>query len=171
MIKLSSTEKENLSAPWKYSLIAKVLGRKVGLQYCQAHLHRLWSLEGTVDIIDLGYGFFLLKFSLPTDYIKVFKGVPWLIHGYYISLRPWVPNFKPSEATITHAKVWVRLPELPIEYYDKEVLFQIGAAIGRTIKIDPITEKQARGRFARIRRLNMRVMLSNCSRIILHARP
>lgn len=150
MIKLSSTEKENLSAPWKYSLIAKVLGRKVGLQYCQAHLHRLWSLEGTVDIIDLGYGFFLLKFSLPTDYIKVFKGVPWLIHGYYISLRPWVPNFKPSEATITHAKVWVRLPELPIEYYDKEVLLQIGAAIGRTIKIDPITEKQARGRFARM---------------------
>ena len=150
IIELSSTEKDNLSAPWKYSLIAKVLGREMALQYCQGRLHRLWSLEETMDIIDLGYGFFLLKFSLPDDYNKVFKGAPWLIHGCNISLRPWVPNFKPSQVTITHATVWVRLPELPIEYYDKEVLLRIGAAIGRTVKIDPITEKQARGRFARL---------------------
>lgn len=148
LIELSSSQKDSLNAPWKYCLIAKVLGRGIALQFCQVLLHRLWSLEGTVGIIDLGYGFFLLKFSLPADYNKVFKGIPWMIHGKNIYLRPWVPDFKPSEFIITDAKVWVRLPELPIEYYDKKVLFRVGAAIGTPVKIDPITEKQERGRFA-----------------------
>ena len=92
----------------------------------------------------------MLKFSEFQDYEKVRKGVPWLIHGYYMAIYLWSPTFKPSEASITHTWVWARLPELPIEYYDKEVLFDIGAALGRTIKIDPITERQEKGRFARI---------------------
>ena len=149
-LRYSPTELARLREQWKYSLIAKVLGKKLQLQYYRDHLLRLWSAEGSLKIIELGCEFFVLKFSEFLDYEKVRKGVPWLIHGYYIAIRPWSENFKPSEATITHTWVWARLPELPIEYYDKEVLFEIGEAIGRPIKIDPITERQEKGRFARI---------------------
>ncbi|RVX00346.1 hypothetical protein CK203_024658 [Vitis vinifera] len=141
-LRYSPTELARLREQWKYSLIAKVLGKKLQLQYYRDHLLRLWSAEGSLKIIELGCEFFVLKFSEFLDYEKVRKGVPWLIHGYYIAIRPWSENFKPSEATITHTWVWARLPELPIEYYDKEVLFEIGEAIGRPIKIDPITERQ-----------------------------
>ncbi|RVW40687.1 hypothetical protein CK203_101635 [Vitis vinifera] len=77
-------------------------------------------------------------------------GGPWLIHQHYITLRQWTPDFKPSEAITTHLKVWVDLLELPMEYYDKEVLLRVGAAIGKPVKIHPITERRERVRFARL---------------------
>ena len=46
--------------------------------------------------------------------------------------------------------VWIRLPELPIEYYDPIVLRKIGEAIGPALRIDAHTANGARGRFARI---------------------
>ena len=84
------------------------------------------------------------------DCEKVLEGGPWLIHQHYITLRQWTPNFKPSEAITTHLKVWVDLLELPMEYYDKEVLLRVGAAIGKPVKIHPITERRERVRFARL---------------------
>lgn len=46
--------------------------------------------------------------------------------------------------------VWARLTELPLEYFDKEVLFKVDAKLGTPIKIDNTTEFVLRGRFARI---------------------
>ena len=46
--------------------------------------------------------------------------------------------------------VWIRLPELPIEYYDPVVLRKIGEAIGTVLRIDAYTANGARGRFARL---------------------
>ncbi|KAL0378545.1 UNVERIFIED_CONTAM: hypothetical protein Sradi_3160000 [Sesamum radiatum] len=43
-----------------------------------------------------------------------------------------------------------RFPNLPIEYYDKDPLFQMGQKLGRPIKIDEHTYKQSKGRFARL---------------------
>ncbi|OMO49678.1 hypothetical protein COLO4_38451 [Corchorus olitorius] len=46
--------------------------------------------------------------------------------------------------------VWIQLPELPIEYYDAQVLYKIGSLIGKPIKIDAHTGSANRGRYARI---------------------
>lgn len=45
--------------------------------------------------------------------------------------------------------VWVRLNELPIELYEKNVLRQIGEAIGKVLRIDTHTTMEARGKYAR----------------------
>ena len=41
-------------------------------------------------------------------------------------IRRWVANCKPLEALVSSVAIWVRLNELPIEYYDAAVLRQIG---------------------------------------------
>ena len=46
--------------------------------------------------------------------------------------------------------VWVRLSKLPMKWIDVELLRIIGGLLGTTYKVNPITESQARGRFARI---------------------
>ena len=46
--------------------------------------------------------------------------------------------------------MWVRLPDLPIEYYELSVLRDIGKAIGLVLRIDTHTASESRGRFARI---------------------
>ena len=46
--------------------------------------------------------------------------------------------------------VWIRLNELPIEYYHVEALLHIGKAIGNVLRVDTHTATESRGRFARI---------------------
>ncbi|CAI0430132.1 unnamed protein product, partial [Linum tenue] len=43
-----------------------------------------------------------------------------------------------------------QLPELPIHFYHREVLFALGNLLGRTVKLDYHTEHMKRGKFARI---------------------
>ena len=46
--------------------------------------------------------------------------------------------------------MWIRLPELPIEFYEHNALLKIGRAIGPVLRIDANTANGARGRFARL---------------------
>ena len=46
--------------------------------------------------------------------------------------------------------VWIRLSKLPIEYYDMEVLKQIGKYIGNVLRINTHTASESRGRYARL---------------------
>ena len=46
--------------------------------------------------------------------------------------------------------VWIRLPGLAIEYYDRQILGKIGNLVGKTLKVDVNTAVQSRGKFARL---------------------
>ena len=59
-----------------------------------------------------------------------------------------MPNFKPSTANVSLVAVWVRLLELPIEYYEPSILRDLGNATGLILKIDTHTATETRGRFA-----------------------
>ncbi|KAJ1422584.1 Zinc finger, CCHC-type [Sesbania bispinosa] len=41
--------------------------------------------------------------------------------------------------------VWIRIPSLPIEYYDRTILSKIGDTLGRTVKVDSNTMKPKNG--------------------------
>ncbi|KAK9991239.1 hypothetical protein SO802_026224 [Lithocarpus litseifolius] len=55
---------------------------------------------------------------------------------HFVAVWLWEPNFKASTAKVNTEAVWVRLNELPVEYYDATVLWEIGNAIGPVLKID-----------------------------------
>lgn len=59
---------------------------------------------------------------------------PWFINGFYLSIRKWHPNFVPFEATETITAIWLRLSELPTEYYDHTILSKIGSKFGKLVK-------------------------------------
>lgn len=44
-------------------------------------------------------------------------------------------------ATCSKVAVWARLPSLPIEFYELEVLQEIGRAIGLVLRIDAILQR------------------------------
>lgn len=96
----------------------------------------------------LGHGFFLIRLSLREDYENVLKKGPWFVSGHFLSIRPWEPNFKLALAGVSSVAVWVRLNELPIEYYNAKALLQIGRFIENVLRIDTHTAAESRGRFA-----------------------
>lgn len=53
-------------------------------------------------------------------------------------------------AVVSTIAVWVRLNELPVEYYDAVILREIRNAIGPVLKVDTNTASRARGRYAHL---------------------
>ncbi|XP_050254919.1 uncharacterized protein LOC126700774 [Quercus robur] len=149
-VRLSKDFKQQIWNSWARVLIVKVYGRDVGFSFLQAKLLSLWKPTGRLDCVGLGYGFFLVRLSLREDYENVLKKGPWFVSGYFLSIRSWEPNFKLELASMSSVAVWVRLNQLPIEYYNAEALLQIGRSIGNVLRIDTQTTKESRARFARL---------------------
>jgi hypothetical protein len=130
--------------------VDKVFGKSVGFKYMDFKIRSLWKPSGDMQCIDLGNDYFLIRFKLEEDYWKVVNGGPWFINQQFLTIRRWSPGFRPSEAKISTTAVWARLPELPIELYDMNILRRIGNQLGSLLKIDARTMDNERGRFARL---------------------
>lgn len=128
----------------------KVFGKTVGYHFLLSRLVRLWKLVGNMECIDIGNDFFLIKFSTMEDRARVLKDGQWFVRGHYLYIRCWESNVMAVTANLLAVTVWIRLPELPIEYYDPSVLRDIGLAIVPVLKVDTQTIMESRGHFARI---------------------
>ena len=138
-VKFSKDFKQSIRKPWARTLIVKVYGRTVGLNFLQAKLLALWKPAGRLDCVDLSDGFFLARLSLKEDFEYVLKKGPWFIGDHFLSLRPWEPNFRPELANVSSIAVWIRLNNLPIEYYNAEALQHIGRVIGNVLRVNTFT--------------------------------
>ena len=150
VIKFTRELKHRIRAPWSTSLIVKVFGRSVGYVFLVNKLKTMWNFAGNFSCVDLGLGFFLIRFDSQSGFEDVLKRGPWFIGEHFLSLRPWVPNFRASAASVKTVAIWVRLPELPVEYYHKDSLLHIGSGLGPVLRVDFNTAAGTRGRFARI---------------------
>ncbi|XP_019244287.1 PREDICTED: uncharacterized protein LOC109224157 [Nicotiana attenuata] len=149
-IPLSQEDKKRLYFSWRFSVIIKVFGRRMQHQYLRSKLIDLWKLSEQLIMIDLGWDFFIVKFSLEENMAKALHLGPWFVFENFLSLRKWEPKFVPQEATLSTTAIWIRLPQLPTEFYDKEVLEKVGRKLGRLLKVDSCTSSTLRGRYARI---------------------
>lgn len=75
-IKISREIKHRIRAPWCTSFIVKVFGCFVGYLFLVNKLKSIWSPFGSMSCVDLGLGFFLVKFALREDFDKVLRGGP-----------------------------------------------------------------------------------------------
>nr|XP_009786131.1 PREDICTED: uncharacterized protein LOC104234294 [Nicotiana sylvestris] len=105
-----------------------------------------------MSLIDLGFEFFLIKFQKEENLQTTLHGGPWFVLNHFLFVRQWEPKFIASNTQLTYSAIWVRLPELPTEFYDMEILQRVGAKLDlmiprKTIKpiqtpnqFDPILE-------------------------------
>ncbi|KAK7815823.1 hypothetical protein CFP56_001107 [Quercus suber] len=164
--------REKIYAPWKNSLIVKVVGKSFGYKALFSCLTSIWRPKGYFSLIDLGYEFFLVKFTQLTDYLTAFEKGPWFVGEHYLFVHKQELEFQPAKAKATSLVAWIRLPELPIEFFHPEILRSIGNRIGRFIRINAITNTVARGKFARICvQLDIDTMTSHNHRILYPVHP
>jgi len=117
---------EKLRKKWNNSVIVSLLGKNIGFKVLSARVPSLWNLQGDYEVVDLEEGRFLFKFMMQEDYHNVLTDGPWTINNHYLIVRKWAPNFNPLESNRVTTALWVRLPRLPIEWFDERALFQIG---------------------------------------------
>ncbi|XP_028755171.1 uncharacterized protein LOC114714596 [Neltuma alba] len=142
--------KKRLYRAWRKVVIVKLLDRSIGYKALETRLQILWARRGVINLINIGYGYLVVKLSNREDYFNALTGGPWMIYDHYLTVRSWEPNFNPARAKIDKVAAWVRVPRVCLEYYDAEALTIIGNRIGETLKVDVNTSSQLRGHYARI---------------------
>ncbi|KAJ4836147.1 hypothetical protein Tsubulata_038857 [Turnera subulata] len=149
-IRLTSSDKKRIYRRWKDTLIVKLLGKSVGYRFLHRTLMNQWKPRGEIVMADMGNDFYLLQFTNEYDYNRVLYDGPWIVADHVLIVRRWQPQFDPDDAIIDKAVVWVQLPKLYQEYYDKEILMRIARRVGKPIKVDEVTLKLSRVKFARV---------------------
>lgn len=148
-VNLSPEVKRRIRAFQLRALIVKVYGRSVDFNILQNRIISLQKPTRKIDCVDLGNEFFLVRLSGKEDYNAILEKGPQFIGERFLSIRLWEPNLRPFTASVTLIAIWVRLNELPIEYYEAEVLKEIRKSIGNVLRIDTHTALETRGRYAR----------------------
>ncbi|XP_061364985.1 uncharacterized protein LOC133308383 [Gastrolobium bilobum] len=112
--------RRHLHRVWEKALIVKLLGRSTGVSFMKKKIEELWGRKGKVNVTDIG-------------------------NEFYVE-----PGFRPNAEGISKIAAWIRLPNIPLEFYDEVFFRRVGNWIEKLIKIDRTTNLHARGRFARI---------------------
>ncbi|KAK4733472.1 hypothetical protein R3W88_007733 [Solanum pinnatisectum] len=70
-IQLSAKEMMRIYQPWSYSLIIKLLRKKMMHTYLKSRLTTLWKTSEDILLIDLGHDYFTVKFLKEENMNKV----------------------------------------------------------------------------------------------------
>ena len=97
--------KNQLAGPWKTSVILKLMGRPLGYRALQTRLAGIWHPTSTTHLIDLGYGFFIMRFDVLKDYHHAFMDGPWFVGNQYLHVQAWEADFHPQTAKISTTAV------------------------------------------------------------------
>ncbi|CAN1801921.1 hypothetical protein LINPERHAP1_LOCUS23160, partial [Linum perenne] len=135
--------------PWSRALVVRVLEKLFAFLTIKKRLEYLWAKSFHIQVADLSNDYFLVRFSEATDYQRAAFNGPWKIFDYYITMAQWTPDFN-EEEPLTKLLTWVRLPQLPIHFFNTTTVTRIGNHIGRTIRLDLATAEGARARYARV---------------------
>ncbi|XP_028105049.1 uncharacterized protein LOC114304071 isoform X2 [Camellia sinensis] len=115
-----------------------------------AKVTNIWGLQGNLEVLDIGHGFFIVKFDIIEDYTKVITGKPWVALDHFVTVKRWQQDFKSDKVEKDTTAMWVRFPNLPIEYYNEKVLLHMAKVLGTPLKIDINTAMVARRGYARV---------------------
>ncbi|RYR74916.1 hypothetical protein Ahy_A02g009626 [Arachis hypogaea] len=147
-IEVTLEEYDEWCRPWKQALIVKPLGKKINLHAMVRWINKRWAIKETTRVMDLQGGFFLVRFSNQDDYaLALFEG-PWMIAGHYLLIQRWSPLFMPQETKVQKMAVWICIPNLPAELYNRYFLWKVGKTLGTMLWVNELTSIQSSGKFA-----------------------
>jgi hypothetical protein len=113
-------------------------------------INLLWSSIANWDVRSIGKGYFEFDFSSQDDLRTIWSAGAWNLKVGILRLSKWVPNFCPGVQKQTNAQAWIRLTNLPQEYWSTQTLFEIACGVGIPIDLDIMTRNRSFGQFARV---------------------
>lgn len=78
-ISLTNEEKQRIYMPWKFSVIIKVLGKKLNRAYLKRKLATMWRLSEEITLIDLGHKYYIIKLLKEENTQKILQEGPWFV--------------------------------------------------------------------------------------------
>ncbi|KAF7844395.1 reverse transcriptase [Senna tora] len=144
-------EKEMIAKPWENALIIRLWGKVLDQAGLSHKISEIWKLKLVPQLINIGLGFFVVIPGCAEDKWKALLAGITFIDGHFLYVKPWIPCFNPSNALQeVFSPVWIKMNNLPIEFFNPKVLVRIGNAVGSFLGMDEPTHSLTLARYARI---------------------
>ncbi|KAL0910541.1 hypothetical protein M5K25_021534 [Dendrobium thyrsiflorum] len=141
---------EDNVAKLERALVAQFVGRRVPFAFLQTELRRQWARFGDFQLITTAPSAFICIFTSAAARDAVLQGGSWLVGGSLLGMVKWTSDYIPNSLARLHSSVWVRLPQLPLLYWDVTNLNRIANFIGEPLWLDSHTSAWGRSSFARM---------------------
>jgi len=111
-------------------------------------LQKLWKVKGPWHLLSLGWGFYEFFFASQEDMRTVWAAGTVSLKPGLLRLFEWTKDFNIHTQRQTHSQVWIRLWELPQEYWMERTLFEIAGVLGTSLLIDNVARNRLYGHYA-----------------------
>ncbi|KAH0745961.1 hypothetical protein KY285_007618 [Solanum tuberosum] len=83
--------------------------------------------------------YFVVRFANEEERDKVLCSGPHHLLRRPVIMKPWVSEFNFKEETLTTIPLWIKLSNLPLNYWNSIVLSKIGSSLGKPLYADECT--------------------------------
>ncbi|XP_062114202.1 uncharacterized protein LOC133825252 [Humulus lupulus] len=147
--KLDVDEIEVEASFWKSALICVVIGANPPLAVFEGFIKRIWGKLGIECVARMNAGFIMVKFRDEATLNLVLESGVIHFDKKPIVLRPWTTNID-SLKSVKSVPVWIRLPDLGLQYWGVKCLSALVSTIGKPIMIDKTTKDRSMIKFAQV---------------------
>ncbi|KAK3193375.1 hypothetical protein Dsin_024685 [Dipteronia sinensis] len=118
--------------------------------YCPNSAVRTAGNRGLQEVLANDKGFFFVKFSVDEACSNVLESGPWLFAGRMMILKKWHARLILTKENCSKIPVWVKLFNIPHEYWNEEGLCHIASMVGKPLYTDSLTESVKKISYARV---------------------
>jgi len=101
-------------------------------------------------MLSLGRGFYKFFFASHANMRTVWEASTVNLKPSVFPLFEWTRDFNIHTQRKTHTQVWIRLWELPQEYWMERILYEIVGAVGTSLLIDNVKTNKLFSHYARV---------------------
>ncbi|XP_022857164.1 uncharacterized protein LOC111378228 [Olea europaea var. sylvestris] len=135
---------------WRTTLVGSFVGKKLAFPVVNSIAHKLWGKFGLQEVLSSDAGFYFFKFDSLRQAVLVLEGAPWHMANRPLILKRWEPNMTLAKENLRCIPVWVKLYNIPFEYWTTKGLSHVASAVGRPLRADVITLTCKRLSYARV---------------------
>ena len=135
---------------WKSTLVGHFVGQKLPYPVVNSIAKRIWGSHGLSEVLSSDNGFFLFTFDSVDRATNVLERAPWHMANRPLVLKRWHPNMQFLKDDLDRVLVWVKLYNVPLEYWTVKGLSCVASAIGVPLHTDLTTLLRKRLSYARV---------------------
>ncbi|KAF3777547.1 hypothetical protein EJ110_NYTH45521 [Nymphaea thermarum] len=165
---ISQQSYEVLCQPFKFSAIATLAGgaRKGRLDYSFifTSLRSIWSGIADLRFTSVGKGMFLLRTSSEDDLKFILSPGRWYVEGRLLIANQWDPSMPMRIESSSRVRIWIRLSELPVEWWNPRVFTDIADLIGGAFVKQMSTQGISRGEKVFVQSIEYETKVKYCQK-------
>ncbi|PHU07078.1 hypothetical protein BC332_23567 [Capsicum chinense] len=118
---------------WQQTVIMYIVEESPSIGAITRFVGTNWNFAAKPHIHYHNDSYFMVLFNSFKDKEEVLYSGPYRINSKPIIVRTWNPDFNFGEEVLRTIPLWIRLPNLPINYWGNQMLSRIGSVLGKPL--------------------------------------